>query len=171
MTQSILEGVTRRAEHLRALTDPSRGEPPSPAFLLDVTEGLRSCVLLRDYLRQSYLLFWNDLENGRLEDSEMAGRIFLLSLSVARKTYEAVRQRAKVAGGGGAIPDVASSFEEALAAFSQAAGDVETLEQNFLASWPWLDEEKFQWSVAAERQGVRRRSLKEVHDDLRSRVR
>ena len=129
-----------------------------------MTEGLRSCVLLRDYLRQFHALLWQNLENNRLDDSELAGRIFLLSLSVARKTWEAVRQRAENAGDAPAPPDVASSFAEALAAFDQAARDVGTLERDFRANWPWLDEEKFQRSVAAERQGVRRRSLKEVHD-------
>ena len=170
MTPSILEGVTRRVEYLRALADPSRSEPTSPTFVLDVLDGLRSCVLLRDYLREASKLLWKGVIENELEESDFAGRMYLFCLSITRKTLAAVRNRAEELKAS-ALQDVSSEFSKALADFDRAARDVEALEQDFEDRWPWFDQDKFQQSVAAERQGVRRRSLQEIHDDIRRRVR
>jgi hypothetical protein len=170
MTPSILEGVTRRVEYLRALTDPSRSQPTSASFLLDVMDGLRSGVLLRDYLHETCKLLWKNVIENELEEIDFAGRMYLICLSIARTTLTAVRSRAyelKTA----ALQDASPDFDKALADFDQATNDVAALEQDFTNRWPWLDQEKLQKSVAAERQGVRRRSLQEIHDDIRRRVR
>ena len=94
-TPNILEGVTRRVEYLRALADPSRSEPTAPTFVLDVTDGLRSCVLLRDYLREASKLLWKDVIENELEEIDFAGRMYLFCLSITRKTLVAVRNRAE----------------------------------------------------------------------------
>ncbi len=170
MTPSILEGVARRVEYLRALTDPSRSEPTSASFFLDVMDGLRSGVLLRDYLREAGKLLWKEVIENELQESDFAGRMYLFSLSSARKTLAVVRGRAEEVNAAG-LQDASIEFGKALAVFDQATKDVEALEEDFKGRWPWLDEDKLQKSIAAEHQGVQRRSLQEIHDDLRRRVR
>ena len=170
ITQNIVEGVSRRAEYLRSLTDPSRGELKSPTFRLDVTEALRACVLLRDYLFETFNILWKDAADNEVDDYDFAGRMALLCLSMTQATFRAVWDRAEEVRGA-APPDVSPPMTKARADFDQAMKDVEALGQDFKSRWPWFDESKLERSVAEERQGVRRRSLKEVHDDLRRRVR
>jgi hypothetical protein len=171
MSQNILEGVNRRADHLRLLTDPDRPGTKPCAFFLDITEGLRSSAMLRDYLVDAIRLQWKEAFDNEVEDYDLTGKMVLLACEVALQVFEAINKRALAQQEEAIRQDIAPQFGEAMESFRQATTDVTVLRRDFKSRWPWVDQDKFDRSVAAERQGVRRLSVREVHDELRRRVR
>ena len=171
MVQDILQGVGQRVTHLRSLTDPDRNDPPSPTFALNVKEGLRSCSLLRDYLKEALKLLIKEVIADKVDDYNMVGRMYQSGFDLALSACAAIRKRAWDVKAQGVPEEIRSQFEDAFKAFEQAATDIEGLKSEFAERWPWIDQEKLARSIADERLGVRRRSAKEVFDELRRRFR
>jgi hypothetical protein len=171
MPQSIFEGINRRADYVMSLTDPTRTDPSGPDFFLDVIEGLRSCALLRDYLTEALKLVWKEVFDNKIEDYNTTGNFCLAGFNVILRTYEAIRHRAEGVKASATQQDVAPQFGEAVIAFEKATADVQAIREEFQHRWPWLDENKYQQSLTEERRTLKRRSVKEVHDELRRRLR
>ena len=171
MAQDILQGVNQRLDHLWSLTDPARNDAPNPAFALNVKEGLLSFVLLRSYLADALRLLFKELIEGGLDNYDVAGGMCLAGFEAALRFCEPLRKRAWDVRAKGVPEEIRLQFEEAVKDFEQAAADVEGLKREFAERWPWIDHDKLTRSISDERQGVRRRSAKEVFDELRHRVR
>jgi hypothetical protein len=170
MAEAILQGVTRRTDYLYSLIDTKRTDPSTQAFTLDVLEGLRSCALLRDYLAETCKLLWKEAFEDLITDYNLAGKVFLSSVNLAQRAMEVVRERAAEARARGIPEEIVPRFEDAMTAYERAVADVQELNSDFSRRWPWLSDEKVVLSIAEEKQGTRRRSAKEVFDELRRRV-
>jgi hypothetical protein len=95
----------------------------------------------------------------------------LAAVEVALRTCEAVRARAEEVKAEAECQDITPRFGQALAAFDKAVAQLEATGHDFQQRWPWFDQAKFERAVAEEQQGVKRRSLKEINEEIRRRVR
>lgn len=172
MSLDILQGVHRRIEHLQSMTG-ERGSDPDSRYtaILDVIEGLRSVVFLRDYLTKSLKLALAEVFENRTADCTLAGKMFQMALDVSLQSCDVVQRRVGEVIARKVPDELAAEFEQANNEFKEAVWALENLKRDFPARWPWIDHEKLAASIAAEKQGIRRFPAKEVFDELRHRVR
>jgi len=171
MATDILRGLTRRIDYLQGLTTHPDGAPESRAFFLDVMEGLRTGKRLRDYLAQSLSIGLTEVFDNAIDDCNLAGKLFAMSLDVSLKACEPIQKRVWQAIAKEVPDDLKAEFDGAVSEFEDAIVGLQKLKAEFPSRWPWVNEERLAESIAQEKQGTRGRPAKEVFDELRRRVR
>lgn len=170
MSQKTLEGVFLRKRHALDFIESAWENPDSPESLLAVIDGLKACLTLRDYLRKSCQLNFDDAFNNRVSDYQTSGKMLLAAFDAALMAFEAVNKRIHEADNDGWTQEHCEQFGLALEAFKKAVTDVTELKKDFQAQWPWMDIGMLNQSIANEPRG-QRRPARAVFDELRNRDR
>ncbi|HEV3258803.1 MAG TPA: hypothetical protein VG013_18170 [Gemmataceae bacterium] len=170
MSARTFQGVQRLADQARIFLRRDPAPVPDSGSSLDAIEGVQACLRLRDYLRDSVKLAFDEAFSGQTEDYNATGVMCQLAFKAALMTFEAVRGDVDAASVAAVSEGIRRRFKHIIQSFRKAEADLKELQGQFEASWPWEDASLLARSIAGEG-AERRRPAKVAFDEIRSRHR
>jgi hypothetical protein len=92
MSPRTLQGVNRLADYGRIFLRRDSAPLRDTVSLLDAIEGMQAFLRLREYLRDSLKLAFDDAFSGQIEDYNAHGAVCQATIKVALAAFEAVRE-------------------------------------------------------------------------------
>jgi len=171
MAEEIFAGVQERAGHALEFINPNRIETTSPVSRLNIRDGVRASLQLRDYLIDACKLAFKEVFDNRVTDYNLAGTLCIASFDVALKTFRAVARSLDAAEAEGLLNALDHHFEEEVAKFRKTIPELEAAREDIRQRWPWFDESRLLQSLAAKQRGEPGKPAGDAFREVRNRIR
>jgi hypothetical protein len=168
LSQRIFRGVSRLADEALSFLPTDSVRQDDSGSLRDAIEGLKTCIRLHDYLRDSVNLALDEAFDGHIDEYNTTGLIFRAAFTASIILFDKVKETVEDIDSKDAPMALRRSFESVAQNYQDAAVSIRQLQIQFEKNWPWVDENLLAQSIGGV--GVeRRRPAKVAFDEIRSR--